>query len=477
MCAKPTYEIAAYLREGHACIADGDLLTAQLAFRKALSLQADNGEAMANLAWLAEQQQDWSGAANYYQQALALLAPHAQLSFQLAHVLLQLKRFEEAELHLLQGLQREPTSAAGWSHYGMLRTVQYREVEAEEAYRHAIALAPDNLAPRFNLSYLLLRQGRMQEGWQHWEARPWQQLSRYVHTKRLTTGQSLRGLRVLITQEGGAGDLIQFCRYLPLLRQEGVARLGLVCDRTLTRLMQGLTELTETGNPAHPAAPDVLLDFSDTINETDWDGWLPLMSLPGHVQTRFDSIPAGTSYLSLTAALSQHWQQLFTQAASRPLRIGLAWQGNPAFENDADRSIADILCLLPLAELPGIDWICLQKTQHSAQDGVAAWNRAYPQRPLQDYSAELHDFADTAALIQQLDLVISVDTAVAHLAGALGKPCWLMLPWFKPDWRWLNRTQSSPWYPQTRLFRQTAAGDWDSVVTAISAALVNFRGL
>ncbi|MBR7777467.1 tetratricopeptide repeat protein [Undibacterium rugosum] len=475
MCAMPDHDIAAYLREGHACIADGDLLTAQLAFRKALSLQADNGEAMANLGWLAEQQQDWHAAANYYEQALALLAPHAQLRFQLAHVLLQLKRFEEAELHLLQGLQLEPTSATGWSHYGMLRTVQYREVEAEEAYRHAIALAPDKLAPRFNLSYLLLRQGRLQEGWQYWEARPWQQLSRYAHTKRLTTGQSLKGMRVLITQEGGAGDLIQFCRYLPLLRREGVARLGLVCDRTLLGLMQGLTELADTGHSASPAAPDVLLDFSATINEADWDGWLPLMSLPVHVQTRFDSIPAGTSYLSLPAALTQHWQQLFPQTRPRPLRIGLAWQGNPAFENDADRSIRDIRCLLPLAELSGIDWISLQKMQHGAQDGVAAWNLASPERPLQNYSSALHDFADTAALIQQLDLVISVDTAVAHLAGALGKPCWLMLPWFKPDWRWLNRRQSSPWYPQTRLFRQTAAGDWDSVVTAIRAALISMR--
>ncbi len=193
---------------------------------------------------------------------------------------------------------------------------------------------------------------------------------------------------------------------------------------------------------------------------------MPPLSLPFLFQTRLDTIPASNPYLHASPEKTREWSSKLVNKG-KCIRIGLVWQGNPRFENDADRSIASIDILRPLASIPGVHYFSLQKGLGEAQlnnlDG--AWR-------MTALGSQITDFADTAAIIANLDLVISVDTAVAHLAGALGKSCWLLLPDYQTDWRWLDHRDDSPWYPgKMRLFRQTAGASWQAVIEEVREAL------
>jgi hypothetical protein len=199
-----------------------------------------------------------------------------------------------------------------------------------------------------------------------------------------------------------------------------------------------------------------------------FDYHCPLMSLPGAFKTTLKTIPADIPYLHSEAALVTKWQKrLGKKEKTRKLRIGLAWSGNPAHCNDSNRSVA-LSDLLPLLEYEA-EWVSLQKDIRAGDASLLG------QRPdISHFGAQLRDFADTAALLENLDLVIAVDTSVAHLAGAMGKPLWLLLP-FNPDWRWLLNRDDSPWYPTARLFRQPAIGDWPGVMEGVRKALAKQR--
>jgi Tfp pilus assembly protein PilF len=446
----PANQAEALFREGNRLLAAGDVAGAEDHFARVLSLVPEQGAALANLAWLKEQAGSPEQAASLYRRAIAAMPDNAHIQRNFGMLLWGLKRFGEAEAVCRRAVALAPASAAGWSNLGVLLACLKRETEAEHCHRHALALDANYAKARYNLGYLLMRQGRWHEGWPLLEAR-WQFESLASHfVCPRWQGESLAGKAIAIGFEAGHGDMIQFCRYAKRVKELGAARVAIVCHpglKTLFRTLPGV---------------DQVFGFDETVPADGWDFWTLPMSLPQVFDTRIDNVYAPIPYLSADPARLRHWSAALPQDG---LRVGLAWKGNANFENDADRSLRALQMLAPLGAVADVRFVSLQK-------GPGEEEAAQPPAGMSLYAAAggLRDFSDTAALIASLDLVISVDTAVAHLAGALGVPCWLLLPDYRTDWRWLTERDDTPWYPRMRLFRQRA-GDWDAVIAAVAAAL------
>lgn len=440
--------------EGTRLLGEGDRAGAERAFRQALGLAPGQAEVHANLGLLLEQSERWEEAEACYRRALELAPGQMQIHLNFGAMLTTQKRFAEAEAAYRQALALDPKSPGAWSNLGVLLACTKREAEAERCYRNALVLAPEYRKGSFNLAYLLLRQGRYEEGWARLESRDWYApLEKYLTTPRWR-GESLMGKAFLIGFEAGHGDMIQFCRYAVLLKNRGAARVSVLCHPGLKTLFANL-----------PGVDDVLA-FDEPIPSIPWDYWAPPLSLPFLFQTRLPTIPADLPYLTVDAARINHWAGVMGPAGNA-LRVGLVWKGNPRFENDGERSLASLDALAPLGEVSGVRYFSLQK-------GAGEEEAACPPQPLtaMDLGSRIVDFSDTAAIVMNLDLVIAVDTAVVHLAGALGKPCWVMLPDYKPDWRWLTERDDSPWYPGVvRIFRQPPSGGWAPVIAEVKMAL------
>lgn len=432
---------------------DGDAAGAEQAFRAAIAVDADISAAHINLGLLLTQRAAWGDAGQHYRIALALAPDQLHGYLHYGAMLAAQRRFEQAEQVYRHALAIDPKAHAVLSNLGVLLACTRRESEAEACYRAALAAAPGYRNASFNLAYLLLRQGRFDEGWAAFEARDWYaRLERHFDLPRWH-GEPLAGKTIIIGFEAGHGDMIQFCRYASLVKAQGAARVAIVCHPGLTTLFTRL------------AGVDAVFGFDEDVPRTGYDFWTPPLSLPRLFRTRVDSIPAALPYLHADPARAAAFAPLLG-AAGRALRVGLAWQGNPRFENDSERSLASLDVLAPLGDVPGVCFFSLQKGAGGIRTDQP------PPFALTDLARHIDNFDDTAALIMQLDLVIAVDTAVAHLAGALGKPVWVLLPAFKTDWRWLTERTDSPWYPGVmRLFRQDAAGKWLDVVAALSEAL------
>ncbi len=432
----------ALFHQGVRLMREGDRAGAQVAFRATLALAPHLVAAHINLGLLLVQDSA-AEAEHHYRTALALDPEAYQAHVHLGVLLAAQKRFAEAEMAYRQALAIDPDAPAAWSNLGVLLACLQREAEAEQCYRTAMELAPGYQNASFNLAYLLLRQGRFDEGWFAFEARDWYaRLAAYFAFPRWH-GEPLHGKRLIIGFEGGHGDMIQFCRYASVVKAQGAARVDIVCHPGLKTLFTRL------------AGVDTVFGFDEDVSKTGWDYWTPPMSFPLLFDTTLTTIPAAVPYLHADPAKVAHCAPLVDGA----LRVGLAWQGNPRFENDADRSLACLGILAPLFAVEGARFFSLQKGSMEQHPAVI------------DLAGDIADFDDTAALIANLDLVISVDTAVAHLAGAMGVPVWVLLPDYRTDWRWLTERQDSPWYPGMRLFRQTRGGAWPAVIDEVVAAL------
>jgi Tfp pilus assembly protein PilF len=432
----------ALFHQGVRLMREGDRAGAQAAFRATLALAPHLVAAHINLGLLLAPEAVRE-AEHHYRTALALDPGEYQGHLHLGVLLAAQKRFLEAEHAYRHALAIDPDAPAAWSNLGVLLACLQRDAEAEQCYRTAMALAPGYRNAPFNLAYLLLRQGRFDEGWRAFEARNWYaHLAAHFDLPRWH-GEPLHGKRLVIGFEGGHGDMIQFCRYAGVAKALGAASVTIICHPGLKTLFTRL------------AGVDTVFGFDEDVPRTGWDYWAPPLSFPLLCNTRLDTIPAALPYLHADPVKAARFAPL-THGA---LRIGLAWQGNPRFENDGDRSLASIDMLGPLFALDGARFFSLQK--ESAQRHPAVTSLA----------GYITDFDDTAALIANLDLVISVDTAVAHLAGAMGTPCWVLLPDYRTDWRWLTQRTDSPWYPGMRLFRQTRGGAWPAVIDDVVAAL------
>ena len=430
----------------------GDVAGAEDCFRKAVQIAPDFAEAYANLGLMLDKRNDTEAAEICFRRSMELDPAYSETHLNLGVLLANGKRFIEAETAYRLAIALKPHSPAGWSNLGVLYACMKREREAEQCHRTAMSLDESYAAARFNLSYLLLRQGRFDEGWHCLEARNWYAaLAAHLSCPRWQ-GEVLAGKSLLIGYEAGHGDMIQFCRYAAVLKAQGAASITMICHPALKALFASLE------------GADAVISFDEQIPATGWDFWTPLLSIPHYCKTRIDSIPARIPYLHVPPNRIAKWASFLPEDG---LRVGLAWKGNPLFENDTDRSLPSLDVLAPLWAVPGVCFVSLQK---GAGEGEAA--QPPGGLPLINLGPQLEDFADTAAAVANLDLVICVDTAIAHLTGALGKPCWVMLPEYKTDWRWLADRTDSPWYPGImRLFRQPAMGNWTAVVTGLVTAL------
>lgn len=421
--------------------------------RAALALEPQAAALHANLAWALERTGAADEAEAHYRRAIALAPALLQVRLNLGALLTARRRLGQAEQVYRDALALAPDSPAALSNYGMLLACAGREAEAESRYRQALALDPSYGNASFNLAYLLLRQGRWEEGWARLEARDWSAaLQRQLGLPRWQ-GEPLAGKAILVGIEAGHGDMIQFGRYCALLRAAGAARVGVLCHPGLVALFGGL------------AGADEAIGL-DAPLPAGFDCWVPALSLPFHFATTADTVPAALPYIAVDRARAKRLAPLLV-AEPGVLKVGLAWRGNPRFENDGERSLASLATLAPLAPVAGVRLFSLQKGvgEDEACRGLGGV-------PVVDLAPAIHDFADTAALIDGLDLVISVDTAVAHLAGALGKRCWVLLPAYLTDWRWLTERDDTPWYPGVmRLFRQRPGAGWEAVVAELAHAL------
>jgi len=441
----------------------GDPVAAAADLRAALALEPAAAALHANLAFALAAGGDASAAERHYRRAIALAPDEPQTWLNLGALLTAQHRPDAALDVYADAPPHVQATAALLSNRSMALACAGREREAEAGCCRALEIDPGYTRASFNLAYLLLRQGRWTEGWQRLEARDWiAPLQDYLRLPRWDGGP-LAGRRILVGVEAGHGDMIQFCRYGAQLRAAGAARVGVLCHPGLVALFGGLRGVDEA------------IGLDDTLRRADWDMWAPPLSLPRHFGTTVDTVPAALPYIVPEA---ERVARLAPRLAPRlavdagALKVGLAWRGNPRFENDGARSLPGLPTLAPLGRVPGVRWFSLQKGP--GEDEAAA---GVPGLAVTDLAPAIGDFADTAALMTGLDLVITVDTACAHLAGALGKPCWVLLPAWMPDWRWLAGRDDTPWYPGTmRLFRQRRDGEWDEVVERVAGALAVFRG-
>ena len=442
--------------DGISRMSAGDTCHAERCFREALMIDPGLAEAHANLALLLEQQGQLVAAEDHYRHAVFLNPALEKCHLNLGALLTNQKRFAEAEAAYKKALELNPDFTAAWSNLGVLLACRKQEQDAEECYRKAMQLDSGYQLARFNLSYLLLRQGRFEEGWRCLEARNWYAALESRLPCPRWRGESLLGCSLLIGFEAGHGDMIQLCRYAKSLKKQGVARISLICHPALLNLFVSLDDV------------DQLIPFNEGLPSEKWNFWTPPFSIPYYSGTRLDSIPGELPYLRANPKLIKKWWiEISRECHPAELRVGLVWRGNPDFENDSERSLPSLELLEPLGAFAGVRFFSLQK-------GAGEQEAAHPpdKLPLVNLGPQVRDFADTAAIVANLDLVISVDTAVAHLAGALGKKCWVLLPDYMTDWRWLVERNDSPWYPEVmHLFRQSSRGTWGEVITELRQAL------
>ncbi len=343
----------------------------------------------------------------------------------------------------------QPNYPEAFSNRGATLWELKRHDEALASYDRAIAIQPEFPEAHWNAASLRLLTGDFDRGWAEYEWR-WKYktmaLARRNFAQPLWCGEPIEGKTILLHSEQGLGDAIQFCRYVPLVAERG-AHVILEVDRRLQELMSSL------GGAARVLSPgDVLPEF---------DVHCPLLSLPRAFHTLLETIPSHTPYLRASPERLTKWNTRL--GPKHGLRVGLIWAGNPAHHRDHVRSI-ELSILAPLLDADAT-FFSLQKDIRPPDAAVLAGRSDVIQ-----IAEELADFSDTAAAMAQLDLIISVDTSTVHLAGALGRPVWILLPYL-PDWRWLLDRDTSPWYPTARLFRQDETRQWDSVIPRVQAAL------
>ncbi len=393
-------------------------------------------------------------ALDSYEDAIAIDPRHAGALLNRGNVLMKLDRMDEALASYDRALALDPTSAMGWTNRAIASIALGRFAEAIAAYEHALALDPGNAELHRSLGCARLTVGDLTRGFADFEWR-WQtaEFRRRFPAQPAWSGDTdLTGKTILLHSEQGLGDAIQFCRYAPLVAHRGA--------RVIVEVMPALAELTRT-------LPDVaaVVTVGDVMPELDV--YCALMSLPHALGTTLATIPAEVPYLSASPQRIAAWRNRLAAVPSP--RIGVTWAGNPQHTNDVRRSIA-LSTLLPMLAAAPASIVTLQKELRPGDADLLAQHPRIIQ-----LGDELITLDDTAAAIAALDLVIAVDTSIAHLAGALGKPVWILLP-FAPDWRWLLDRGDSPWYPTARLFRQSRRDDWSDVIARVGAEIGGRRG-
>jgi tetratricopeptide (TPR) repeat protein len=431
---------------------------AEAAFRETLALAPDHAEAHYNLGVALHTLERLPEAEAAYRETLRRLPGRVEAHNNLACVLMALGRRDEALDVLHEALAARPDFAEAHFNIASLLKEYGRLDEAEAGYRRALDANPGYGDAKFRLATLLISMGRFEEGFARYECR--YTMPGFVHhaTQRLLQcpvwqGEPLAGKSLLLWQEDGLGDMLQFGRYARVLKAQGAAHVAFTCQAPLHGLFSGAEGIDAVlGHEAAAAA------------SAQFDYWVSPISVPHRLGTTLDTIPAPL-VLTPEPAVVEHWRARLATLAAGP-RIGIVWKGNAKHFNDAHRSLPSLATLAPLWNLPGAQFVSLQKGQ--AEDEA---RNPPASLPLLHLGTDVRDFVDTAAIVAQLDLVICVDTSTAHLAASLGKPCWVLLPHYDLDWRWMHGREDSPWYPGTmRLFRQRIDEAWPAVVERVRVA-------
>ena len=468
----------AYNNLGNALRDQKKLDEAIAALKQCLRLRPGYAETHHNLGVVYREQGKLDEAVECYREALRLRPGYAEAHNSLGNVFKRQGKLEEAAQCYRQALFLKPSLVEVHNFLGLVLQQQGKLDEALACYSEALRHKPDYFEAHFNRGILLLLHGDLERGWQEYE---WRWRDKNYNPCRfsqpLWDGSDLKGKTILFHAEQGIGDAIQFVRYAPLIQKRGGTVL-FECPAPLTRLfanLPGIDRLVPADSPL-PA----------------FDVHLPLLSAPGIFGTTLATIPADIPYVfaERVASASGEWRvasdegPLHSPLATRhspllvatrhspllvatrhsPLLVGVSWQGNPDHLGDRYRSFP-LKCFEALARVQGVRLFSLQKGFGTEQ--LTEVNDLFP---VVDLGSQFRDFMDMAAVMMNLDLVVTVDSAPAHLAGALGIPVWVALP-LVPDWRWLLNRADSPWYPTMRLFRQTTWGDWNSVFERMAKAL------
>ncbi len=429
----------------------GDLPSALVCFREAAAANPGSSEIQKGLGDLHRELDQWPEAIEAWQRAVDLKPDYAEAWQNLGLGLETQNRLEDALACHQRVVQVCPRDANALRYLGMVLQDLGRVDEARDCYQKAIALAPKDPEIHWQIFSLMAALGEFPQAWVEHEWR-WQIKTRSTpkrnFDKELWNGGALRGRPVLLHAEQGFGDTIQAARYVPLIQQMGGSVL-LWCPQKLASVLETLKGVSRV--------------FSQMRPEYAFELHLPMMSLPLVFQTTLERIPNRIPYLRAPANASV----LFPPAQGRNPKIGLVWCGS--LSQPQDRRPVPFGCLSKLLKMTGIDFFSLQLGDR----GIRAQGPEWRERVF-DLSDQLKDFGQTAAAIENLDMVITVDTAVAHLAGALGKPVWVMLP-YAADWRWMLDREDSPWYPSMRLFRQRRPGDWHEVLERLCSELAGWN--
>jgi tetratricopeptide (TPR) repeat protein len=422
-------------------------------YQEALRLKPEFVEAYVNLGSSLKELGRWTEATAALEQARGLNPLLPEIYINQASVFLAKGKLPEAEHQFRQALDLKPDDMEVWSSLSITLAFQGKQEEALQVLDRALTLKPHNGKAHYQKAMLLLAQGNLEAGWREYEWR-WQckEFGKRSFAKPRWEGESLEGKTILLHAEQGLGDTLQFLRYAPWVQKRG-GKVFLEVPKALLPLLQpygSVDGLVAQGTPL-PL----------------YDVHVPLMSLPGIFGTTLASIPAGVPYLFAQPQRIEKWRQ----GLPKGRKVGICWQGNPQNKGDGYRSIP-LQEFAPLAHVPGMHLISLQKGKGEEQLGEVGQELGIIS--LGKSWDEEGAFLDTAAVLTHLDLVITCDSALAHLAGAMGRPAWLALS-SVPDWRWLQQRSDSPWYPTLRLFRQKKLGAWKEVFEQMAAALQNER--
>ncbi|MBL8628451.1 MAG: tetratricopeptide repeat protein, partial [Rhodospirillaceae bacterium] len=421
---------------------------AAASYAAALAQRPGDADILKNRGLMRLELRRYADALADFDAALATRASFAEAWNERGNTLQKLNRIDEALASFDHAIALKPDYAAAHSHRGGALMRLRRMDEALNAYAHAQAIDPQFAKAHLNEGMCRLLTGDFERGWPkyeyRWQCEPLSALQKHFDAPLWLGQGDIAGKTILLHAEQGAGDTIQFCRYAPLLAARG-ARVLLQVQSSLKTLLANLDGVSGL--------------YSDAEALPAFDLHCPLMSLPLACKPM---IPAQISYLQATPEAVNTWAARLP-ARTRP-RIGLVWSGDPRHGEDHNRSIA-LERFAPLLKTNG-EFFSLQKEIRPAD---LTWLRDNGR--VHDVSGALNDFSDTAAMVSHMDIVVTVDTSVAHLAGALGKPTWILLPYIGVDWRWLLTRTDSPWYPTARLYRQPAIHDWDSVIAHVAADL------
>jgi tetratricopeptide (TPR) repeat protein len=445
----------------------GRLREAEKCYRRALILTPDDFAVLNNLGNISWDQGLLDQAVEWYRQAVDLRPDSPEALLNLGVTLSDLGEFDLALALIHKALRLEPGSPDSYLGLGVTLARQAKWDEALDCYNQAVRLRPDFAEPRRNRAQIWLGHGEFERGWPEYEWRLKCPKCRFptVNCPRWI-GDDLDGRSILLIAEQGLGDTLQFIRYASLVDQRG-GRVVVACPESLIRLL------------ARCPGVDHVVDWNWPL--PDCDVHAPLLSLPAILKTTLATIPAEIPYLSADAGTVQDWRPVVAQAiehatpagqrstgkSPRTVNIGIAWQGNRDNKVDRWRSFP-LTHFAHLARLPAVRLISLQKGDGREQVAALAGQFLVAELTRPDHGdADRRDFLDTAAVINELDLVVTPDTSLAHLAGALGATVFVALPAVS-EWRWLVDRDHSPWYPTMRIFRQTTPGDWDGVFERIA---------